>query len=115
MGSMYYVGWVGEGGGGSQSYDIIASWGLGIGEIYVSVCKFSSLLLSQKRSYIKNTYVYITVIQTFFRSGYFKYRDKQGFVARFFLLFCLFVIKVDIFNLRVVRDRGRPSNEERDM
>ena len=49
---MYYVGWVGVGvgvgggGGGSQSYDIIASWGLGIGEIYVSVCKFSSPLLS---------------------------------------------------------------------
>ena len=42
------------GGGGSQSYDIIASWGLGIGEIYGSVCKFSSPLLSKKRSYIKN-------------------------------------------------------------
>ena len=54
MVSMYYVGWVGVGWGegDSQSYDIIASWGLRIGEIYVSVCKFSSPLLSQKRSYI---------------------------------------------------------------
>ena len=53
MVSMYYVGW-GGGGGDSQSYDIIASWGLRIGEIYGSVCKFSSPLWSQKRSYIKN-------------------------------------------------------------
>ena len=54
MVSMYYVGW---GGGDSQSYDIIASWGLRIGEIYVSVCKCSSLLLSQKRSYIKKKFL----------------------------------------------------------
>ena len=48
--------WGGGGGGGggdSQSYDIIPSWGLRIGEIYVSVCKFCSPLLSQKISYIK--------------------------------------------------------------
>ena len=43
----------GGGGGDSQSYDIIASWGLGIGEINGSVWKFSSPLLSQKRAYIK--------------------------------------------------------------
>ena len=40
---MYYVG-----GGDSQSYDISVSWGLGIGEIYISVCKFSSPLLSNQ-------------------------------------------------------------------
>ena len=48
-----------EGGGGdSQSHAIIVSWGLRIGGIYVSVCKFSTPLLSQKRSYIKKSWRY---------------------------------------------------------
>ena len=57
----FYVTWGGEeggeegggggGGDGTQSYDIIVSLGLRIGEIYVSVCKFSSPLLSQKKNY----------------------------------------------------------------
>ena len=59
----------------SQSYNIIASWwlGLGIGEIYVSVCKFSSPLLSLKRSYIKkinHSPDVVTLNETFTKKGY---------------------------------------------
>ena len=53
MVSMYYVGW-GVGGGILSPTISLRLGGWRIGEIYVSVCKFSSPLLSQKRSYKKN-------------------------------------------------------------